>query len=293
MIGETREGRAMGGEGTELAWRFWTAPEQRATLLLIHGLGEHSGRYRPLAEVLAAAGISVFTFDLRGHGRSQGPRGDVSAFPRYLEDVLIMEEVLDGEGPGEGPRFLLGHSLGGLIALQRLKTLGEGYSAAVLSAPWLRVAQPPWLRALGRGFGWLFPRVAVRAGFGPQRLTRDPEMAEAWRQDPLIHTRVTGGLFWEAERVQRALLKDGLRPDIPLLFLVPDADPVVDSATTLGFARGIVGGETRIEILRGRRHEPFNDLGREEVFGIVTQWLTAVLDGRPAPGGEGPNRIES
>jgi alpha-beta hydrolase superfamily lysophospholipase len=283
MIAEVREGRAMGGEATELFWRLWGAPDSRATVLLVHGLGEHSGRYRPLAESLTSVGISVFAFDLRGHGRSRGPRGDVSAFPRFLEDLLVMEDVLAGEMPGRDPRFLLGHSLGGLIGIQRLKTLADGYDGAVFSAPWLRVAQPPWLRALGRGLGWLFPRVAVRAGPGPHRLTRDPEMAEAWRKDPLIHTRVTGGLFREAERVQCSLLSEGLKPGIPMLFLVPDDDPVVDTTTTLSFARGNVAEGTRIEILEGRRHEPFNDLGREEVFRFVAEWLTSLMGDASAP----------
>jgi alpha-beta hydrolase superfamily lysophospholipase len=268
----------MGGEGTKLAWRLWAAPDPRATLLLVHGLGEHSGRYGPLAEVLAAEGISVFSFDLRGHGLSEGPRGDVSAFPRYLEDLLVMEELLTGEVPGPLPRFLLGHSLGGLIALHRLQRLGEGYRGAVFSAPWLQVAQPRWLRRLGRIFGWLFPRIPVSGGIGPDRLTRDPEMAEAWRRDQLIHTRVTGGLFREAERVQEELLESGLFPTIPLLFLLPAADRVVDTRATLEFAHGIVGRGVDIEILEGRRHEPFNDLGREEVFRHVAGWLARLLD---------------
>jgi lysophospholipase len=278
MISGIREGWATGGEGTRLAWRLWEAPDPRGTLLLVHGLGEHSGRYRPVADVLAGEGISVFTFDLRGHGLSQGARGDVSAFPRFLEDLLIMEELLAGEVPGPLPRFLLGHSLGGLIALHRLRTLGGGYAGAVFSAPWLAVAQPLWLRRLGRIFGWLFPRIPVAGGIGPDRLTRDPEMAEAWRRDPLIHTRVTGGLFREAERVQRELLELGLSPTIPLLFLLPDADPVVDTRVSLAFARGIGGGEVDIEILEGRRHEPFNDLGREEVHRAVARWLSGLLD---------------
>ena len=278
MICRVREGWTMGGEGTKLAWRLWAAPDPRATLLLVHGLGEHSGRYGPLAEVLAAEGISVFSFDLRGHGLSEGPRGDVSAFPRYLEDLLVMEELLTGEVPGPLPRFLLGHSLGGLIALHRLQRLGEGYRGAVFSAPWLQVAQPRWLRRLGRIFGWLFPRIPVSGGIGPDRLTRDPEMAEAWRRDQLIHTRVTGGLFREAERVQEELLESGLFPTIPLLFLLPDADRVVDTRATLEFAHGIVGRGVDIEILEGRRHEPFNDLGREEVFRHVAGWLARLLD---------------
>ena len=276
MIRNTREGRVRGAEETELFWRLWETSEPRASLLLVHGLGEHSGRYRPLAEVLATRGVSVFTFDLRGHGQSGGPRGDVSAFPRFLEDLLVMEEVMNGEVP-PCPRFLLGHSLGGLIALNRLRTLGEGYAGAVLSAPWLAVAQPGWLRRLARILGWLFPRIPMKAGLGSGRLTRDPEMAEAWMNDPLIHSRVTGGLFRETERVQRKLLASGLSPIIPLLFLVPTADQVVDSRVTLDFARGIVGEGVRIEILQGRLHEPFNDLGRDEVFVVVADWLDGLL----------------
>jgi len=279
VIQGVREGRAPGAEGTTLTWRLWEAAEARAALLLVHGLGEHSGRYRHLAEFLAGEGISVFTFDLRGHGLSQGTRGDITAFPRFLEDLLAMEEIFVGEVPEYHPRFLLGHSMGGLIALERLRTLGEGYVAAAFSAPWLGVAFPSWLRAVGRAYGWLFPRLPLPSGIGPHRLTRDPEMAAAWKNDPLIHTRVTGGLFREAERVQEGLLKPGFSPGIPLLFLVPDDDPVVNVRATLDFARGIVGGEVHVEILKGRRHEPFNDLGREEVFEMLALWLRQFLDG--------------
>jgi alpha-beta hydrolase superfamily lysophospholipase len=122
------------------------------------------------------------------------------------------------------------------------------------------------------------PRIPVAGGIGPDRLTRDPEMAEAWRRDRLIHTRVTGGLFREAERVQEELFDSGIFPTIPLLFLLPDADPVVDTRATLQFAGGIVGSRVDVEILEGRRHEPFNDLGREEVFRRVAGWLADLLD---------------
>ena len=277
MILATREGRTTGAEGMELAWRLWEVEASRASVLIVHGLGEHSGRYRSVAEVLSDSGISVFAFDLRGHGLSEGPRGDVSAFPRFLEDLLVMEEVLDRELPGSFPRFLLGHSLGGLIALERLRTLGEGYAGAILSAPWIRAAQSRWLRTLGRRIGWLFPRAPMPNGIGPGRLTRDPVVAEAWKRDPLIHTRLTGGLFREAERVQRELLKGGISTRIPTLFLIPGSDQVVDGRVTEEFARGIVEGAVRVEILEGRFHEPFNDLGREEVLETVATWLRGLL----------------
>jgi len=278
MTLESRQGHATGAEGSELAWRVWEAGDPRGSLLLIHGLGEHSGRYQPLAEKLIQQRISVLAFDLRGHGLSQGPRGEVSAFPRFLEDLLLMEGILHRQVPEGLPRFLLGHSLGGLVALHRLRMLGGGYAGAVFSAPWLAASQPGWLRRLGRISGWLFPRLPVPNGLGPHRLTRDPEMVESWRQDPLIHTRLTGGLFREAERVQRELLKQEFSQKIPLLFLLPDADSVVDTGVTKDFAEGIVGGSVRIEILEGRLHEPLNDLGREEVHQLVTDWLVELLD---------------
>jgi alpha-beta hydrolase superfamily lysophospholipase len=230
-------------------------------------------------ERIRGRGISVLAFDLRGHGLSGGPRGDVSAFPRFLEDLLLMEELLAVEIPGNLPRFLLCHSLGGLIGLARLRTLGDGYAGAIFSAPWLTAAQPRWLRGIGRASGWLFPRIPVPNGLGPTRLTRDPEMQKAWYQDTLIHGRLTGGLFREAERVQRELLSQEFTPKIPLLFLLPEVDPVVDTGVTKKFAQGIVGAEVRIEILKGRLHEPFNDLGRDEVFKIVVDWLSEILDG--------------
>ncbi len=279
MTPEARGGSATGAEGSELAWRVWDAARPRASLLLIHGLGEHSGRYQNLVEVIRGTGVSVLAYDLRGHGLSGGPRGDVSAFPRFLEDLLLMEEVLRVEIPGNLPRLLLGHSLGGLIGLTRLRTLGDGYAGAAFSAPWLRASQPRWLRRIGRASGWLFPRIPVPNGIGPARLTRDPEMKKAWHEDALIHGRLTGGLFREAERVQRELLDQEFSPKIPLLFLLPEADPVVDTGVTKKFARGIVGADVRIEILEGRLHEPFNDLGRKEVFGIVVDWLSEILDG--------------
>jgi len=272
-----REGRTLGAEGSELAWRLWEAERPRATTVIVHGLGEHSGRYREIAEVLVARNISVFSFDLRGHGLSEGARGDVSAFPRFLEDLLVMEGVLSEEVPGSLPRFLIGHSMGGLIALNRVSTLGEGYDGAIFSAPWLRVPRPRWMRRLATSFGWLFPRAPLPNGLGSQRLTRDPVVAEAWKNDPLIHARVTGGLFREAERVQNELLQRSIHPGIPLLFLLAGADRVVDTRISQEFAMGIVQEDVRVEILEGREHEPFNDLGREEVFQIVVEWLDGVL----------------
>ena len=272
-----REGTALGAQATELFWCAWDAPEPSASLLLVHGLGEHSGRYDAFARALAEEGTSVFAFDLRGHGRSTGPRGDVDAFPRLLEDLLGMEEEMARQLPGGIPRVLMGHSLGGLICIRKLQVFRGAYAGAVISAPWLATALPDWVRGLGSFLGLALPGLSLPAGLHPKRLTRDPDMIRAWREDPLIHTRITGRFFREIERVQAKALASRLPQDLPVLFLVPGGDRVVRSSVTEGFARGIVGKGIQVEILEGRQHEPLNDIGREEVYRMVLDWLATEL----------------
>jgi alpha-beta hydrolase superfamily lysophospholipase len=270
-----REGTALGSRETPLRWRFLGPEPSWGSVFLIHGLGEHSGRYEALTGRLVASGLSVFSFDLRGHGLSGGDRGDIESFDDFLQDVACMRGVWEEECLPGGRRFLLGHSLGGLIALRHLQVGGSACDGVILSAPWLRAAQPGWLRVVGRGLGTLLPGLRLPNGLGAHRLTRDPEMALAWQTDPHIHTRLTGRLFREAEGVQGAVLGGwGGNRCPPLLFLVPEEDPVVNSRVTIEFARGFAEGDVQVEILRERRHEAFNDLGREEVFDLVVSFLT-------------------
>jgi len=279
-----REEWAAGAGGMDLFWRLWAPESSWASLLLIHGLGEHSGRYQELVHRLGDEGVAVFSFDLRGHGKSGGPRGDVPGFGTYLEDVARMEAVRDRELPHCGKRFLLGHSLGGLMALRHLQARAGSYDGGIFSAPWLQAAQPSWLRAFGRGLGRVLPGLPLPNGVGPGRLTRDPEMAAIWREDPLVHTRITVRLFREAEAAQRDVLKGGGKYEgTPLLFLVPQNDAVVASPVTVDFARGFAEKDVRVEILEGRLHEAFNDLGRGEVFDLLSEWIGQFA----ALGGEG------
>jgi alpha-beta hydrolase superfamily lysophospholipase len=201
----------------------------------------------------------------------------VDAFPRLLEDLLGMEEELSLQTSGSVPRFLMGHSLGGLICIRRLQVFRGLYVGALISAPWLATALPEWLRKVGRFLGLALPGVPLPAGISPTRLSRDPEMVRAWREDPLIHTRISGRFFRAAEREQRKALVSPWPQDLPALFLVPGDDRVVRSSVTVGYTREIVGEGIRVEILEGRRHEPLNDLGREEVYEKVLDWMAGQV----------------
>jgi alpha-beta hydrolase superfamily lysophospholipase len=207
----------------------------------------------------------------------------VDAFPRLLEDLVAMEEEMDKRVPGRMPRFLMGHSLGGLICIRRLQVFRGPYRGAVISAPWLATAMPDWIRGLGRFLGIALPNLPLPAAIGPERLSRDPEVQKAWKEDPLIHGRITGRFFKEAEREQRKALVSGWPSDLPALFLVPAGDRVVRSSVTLAFAKTAVGESGSVAVLEGRQHEPLNDLGREEVYELVMAWLHGHVE---AGGGE-------
>jgi lysophospholipase len=165
--------------------------------------------------------------------------------------------------------------LGGLISLRRLQVFQGPYAGAVLSAPWLATALPDWLQRLGSFLGLALPVIPLPSGIRPQKLTRDPQMARAWHEDPLKHGRVTPRLFREVMRVQKETLGFRGAVETPLLFLIPGADPLMRSTVTETFARGIVGGAVRVEILPDSLHEPLNDLGREELRALVVDWLVA------------------
>ena len=232
----------------------------------------------------------MVAFDLRGHGRSQGPRGDVGAFPHFLQDLLAVEHLMEGEFPPDLPRFLLGHSLGGLVSLRRLQVFQGPYAGAILSAPWLATALPGWVERAGSFLGLALAGMALPSGIGPEKLTRDPAMVREWRIDPLNHTRITPRLFREVVRVQKEVLGFRGVVESPLLFLVPGADPVVRSVVTEDFARGMAGGSVQVEILPGCLHEPLNDLGRDEVRDLVAGWMEARM-GAPPGDSSGGQRL--
>jgi acylglycerol lipase len=282
-----RDGVLTGARGAELFWRSWEGAHPRACLLLVHGLGEHSGRYDEFSRGLAEVGITVLAFDLRGHGRSQGPRGDVGAFPHFLQDLVAAEELMDRLVPSGLPRFLMGHSLGGLICLRRLQVFRGPYAGSILSAPWLATVLPGWLEKLGVFLGLALPGITLPSGITAKKLTRDPGRVLEWRGDPLNHTRISTRLFREVVRVQKEVLGFRGRMECPLLFLVPGADPVVRSSVTEAFARGLPGGDVRVEVLAGGLHEPLNDLGRDEVGHRVARWLEERMNAPP----ETPRRL--
>jgi len=263
--------------GPALFRRSWSgsAPAERVVALL-HGLGEHSGRYDDFARFLVERGCSVHAYDQRGHGRSEGPRCDAPSFAHLVDDLARFLRVVRRED-GRRPLVLLGHSAGALIAGALLARGEPGITAAVLVAPALSL--PAWWgtprETLGRLACAIAPRFPVRTGIEPYELARDPETVAAYVADPLVR-------FHMSLRLGAALL-DGIEDlrgrageiRTPVLLAHGECDPLTPLESVHRFADGLrpAGGELRI--YPDMRHEILNERGRAEVYRDIADWIAA------------------
>ena len=273
-------------DGCRLFWRGWfPVPPVRGQAVLVHGANEHSGRYEHVAAWLVGLGFEVRALDLRGHGRSAGLRGHVDRFEQYLEDLERLVESRESKaggagGPGGGPGILLiGHSMGGLIAFAYAAWRPERVGALVVSAPWfgLRMRLSALDRLLAPVGARLVPRLRRPAGIEPGHLSRDPRVARAYRDDPLVGTTVTARWFVECSRTAaRARTQLAGQMRIPVLFLQGDADRIVDPGTTRAVFEAVPHPCKALRRYPEGYHELFNDLDQGRVLADVEAWLEGL-----------------
>ncbi len=260
--------------------RYWPTDTPRAGVALIHGLGEHSGRYEHVAQALNRAGLAVLALDLPGHGRSGGRRGH---FPSYETALGVVRTALEelAQRMGELPRLLYGHSLGGNLVINYVLRSPEGIQGAVVSGPWLRLAiQPPqWRVTLARTLGRLFPGVTQPNGLDPADLSHDPEVVHAYETDPLVHDRISAGLFLAAYQAGLWALENAARLRIPLLLMHGTADRLTSAEASAEFAAR-AGERCTLQLWEGLYHEVHNEPQKAEVLASVIRWIEDHL---PAP----------
>src|SRR5216117_3103686 len=175
-------------DGTLLVYDMYEAAAPRAAILALHGWADHAGRWRDVGERLCAAGYSTYVLDLRGHGRSGGPRGHLSRFSQLLGDLQAFRRAVRLRT--EAPQVLLGHSFGGLVVLRYLETQpSDQLAAAVVSSPWLGLAHrpPAWKRLAARVCAHIWPTLRISAGIDADQLSRDQAVNAGWAADPACH----------------------------------------------------------------------------------------------------------
>lgn len=181
-------------------WSLEPEREVRAVIGIVHGMGEHMGRYSHVAEMLNAEGYAVIGFDQRGHGQTEGKRGHVSGYEGLLEGVDRLLAEGKRKFPGV-PFFLLGHSMGGNVTLNYLLRRQPDIAGAIVTGPWLKLAfKPPSLQAtIGKIIERIYPKYTNNRPMVADSLTTDPVMIERYLNDPLGHGQITAKFFFSVQ----------------------------------------------------------------------------------------------
>ena len=272
MLHET--GTFIGRGGVALFRQAWLPDRPpRATLINLHGLGDHSSLYPALPAHLVPHGIAVHAFDLRGHGRSGGQRAYLDDWNDYREDLDTFAEMVAERTPGGRP-FLLGNSLGGLAVLDYALHRGSRLSGVIAAAPALgEVGVPRVLMAAGRILSRVWPRFSLRTGMDLSGISRDPAALRTVIDDPLFHRVGTARLSTEVvatiERVQR--LAPSL--DAPVLLLHGGADSMVSPEGTRAFFARLTVADRELIEYPGAYHALFADLDAPQVLADLLRWI--------------------
>ena len=263
------------GDGVKLFCQSWQPSSSAvAVIFIVHGLGEHSGRYEEFAEKCILKGIAVFSYDHRGHGRSDGKRGYARSAEQLIEDaefalMKCRSLFLDI------PIFILGHSMGGQIAASFMKKIkSRELSGGILSSAWLQLVSPPpaWQISMARMIKKLFPSLTLANGLEPNQITSVQEEADAYQRDPLGHDKISLALFTSIHKNGQKLLDEHKLAKVPVLVCHGDSDTITDHEASREYAKNL-GIKASFRSLPGSLHEPHHDKNKDEVMDYYVTWV--------------------
>ena len=267
-------------DGLTLSGSFYTQPSStpKAVIVVIHGHGEHRGRFEPMIEHWVENGIFAVAADMRGHGKSQGKRGHFPSQAIVLNDIetLLMKarsEFLDT------PIFLYGHSMGGnLVANYLLKKNILELAGGIMSSAWLRLAfEPPKSKVkLGQMMLKIWPSITLPSKLDSNNLTRDPLANEAYVKDELVHDMISPSLFEIIRLGGIWALEHAPELAIPTLVMHGHEDPITDCKASAEFAKN--APHTTWQLWENAYHEPHNDLEKEQVWALVKDWVISQIN---------------
>ncbi len=276
-------------DSTPLLVRDWSneqAQAPRGLLLIVHGVGEHCGRYQHFADALGSAGYALRGFDHRGHGLSGGLRGHVDGFSTYTADVrTVLDEFRAAHGENL-PCYLLGHSMGGLIALQFLQDHpAAGLQGAILSNPCLEVAiDPPAVKVVaGKLLSKVLPQLRLDNELNTSLLCRDADTVRAYEQDPLVHRKVSTRWYTSLLAAMKQVTPKGLAPGLPTLWLLGNKDSICSAAGSRAFAEKLDSSTTTVREWPDAFHEIHNGPDKNEYLAALKSWLDTQTSSASEP----------
>jgi len=270
-----RAGHFTTPDGANIYTQAWLPDDTpQAIILIVHGLGEHSGRYGNYVDYFVLRGYALYSFDTRGHGRSSGTRGHIDRFDRYVADIDRRAAAARSDWPGT-PLFVLAHSLGSLMGLSYARQNPVGLTGLITSGTALKDALqlPAWQRSLATVLSRVTPSLKMNNGVPLSGLSHDPEISAAFKADPLTHTWGTPRLATEAEVVRAQIMQSAAMWRVPTLMLHGGADPVCLPEGAQQFAAQTPAGLVEYREYPGLYHEIHNEPEKEQVFQEIKAWL--------------------
>ncbi len=272
------EGYFRGKDDFELFFQSWTDSKPAATLVVTHGMGEHSECYKRLVEGLQGENLRIIVWDLRGHGRSDGKRGVIQDFSDFSDDLGVLLNYIQSD-ISKDPIVLLGHSMGGLITLKTLASQETHAVCAALSSPLLDVAvNVPEVKKVGaRYLAQYLPTITMWNEINDRDLTHDKAVIEEFRKDPLRHDRVSPRLYLEMVANCESIKQEADKIKLPIFFQLSGKDKIVSTKAALDFFDAMKSSEKEYKIYENSHHEIYNDIERDLVFEDLKKFLKKYI----------------
>lgn len=255
----------------------WPAKDAKAHLLVIHGLGEHSGSYDNMCKALNEYGITCYSTDFIGHGKSSGQRGYTPSLQEFVSQIEFVAEHIVKQFKIE-QLHVFSHSMGGLVHLLKLQqsSLFTNQASAIFSNPLLgiNVDVPPWKIQVAKNLAHFLPRLAMFNEIQKSDLSKDPQMLDVYASDPLRHTKISARLFVDMQEQIQSLEYQTPDFDIPTLLLLSPADKVCNSEKTQDFFQELTS--LKIELFPQSGHEIVNDLSKQRAFQTISNFILGV-----------------
>ncbi len=279
---KTFETKLDGQDRTAFYVQGWEPDDRKpkALIVLVHGLGDHTGRFARVGKVMTEAGYVLAGFDLRGHGKSGGARGHASSLEAFMQDIRQFVQLMKQRYP-DLPQFLYGHSLGGLLSLAYAIQYGAGFKGVVVTSAGLRSAlqEQKAKVAMVRLLGSILPAMTMPSGLDPATISRDPDVVQAYINDPLVHYSTSLGFGKAAlNAIDLCFARAGQFP-APLLIMHGKADKLTYPSGSEEFAKLVdaAGCDVTLKLWDDLYHELHNEPEKMEVFKFMVEWLDKHL----------------
>lgn len=274
MTYQTQEAYLQGFTGVNIFYRKFIAPDAKRTIIIVHGLGEHSGRYMNVVNFFKNKNTNFYLIDNRGHGKSEGARGHILLFGHYLDDLRIFVEKVREE-ESEHDIFLLGHSMGGNIIANYLIQRDSFFTGAIFSAPGFRIAAKinPLKEAVGKIMSNVLPQLSLKNDLNTSHLSHDSQVVEEYENDPLVHDKVSARWFTQFLWAGNFAVENANAIRCPVLVMQGSEDLLIDPDGAKKFFQNLSVKKKELHLYQDFYHEIFNEVEKEKPLATMEKWV--------------------